>query len=61
VSRPTGRSTRRRSGHSDGDNIDPGRLQARTVDLTQPGTYVLLCNLPNHFKSGMYATITVTS
>ena len=45
---------------SDGDNIDPGRLQARTVDLTQPGTYVLLCNLPNHFKSGMYATITVS-
>lgn len=45
---------------SDGDNIDPGKIQARTVDLTEPGTYVLLCNLPGHFANGMYATITVS-
>ena len=44
---------------SDGDNIDPGKIQARTVDLTQPGTSVFLCNLPGHFAKGMYATITV--
>jgi len=44
---------------SDGDNIDPGKIQARTVDLTQPGTYVFLCNLPGHFSNGMFATITV--
>lgn len=45
---------------SDGDNIDPGKIQSRTVDLTQPGTYVLLCNLPGHFANGMFATITVS-
>lgn len=45
---------------SDGDNIDPGKLQARTVDLTQPGHYVLICNLPGHFQAGMYATINVS-
>jgi uncharacterized cupredoxin-like copper-binding protein len=45
---------------SDGDNIDPGKTQSRTVDLSQPGTYTLVCNLPGHFKAGMYTTITVT-
>jgi uncharacterized cupredoxin-like copper-binding protein len=44
---------------SDGDNIDPGKSQARTVDFTQPGTYVLVCNLPGHFKQGMYSVVTV--
>ncbi len=44
---------------SDGDNIDPGGLQARTIDLTQPGTYVFVCNLPGHYASGMYTTVTV--
>ena len=44
---------------SDGDNIDPGKTQSRTVDLSQPGTYALVCNLPGHFKAGMYTTITV--
>src|SRR5262249_11907412 len=29
---------------SDGDNIDPGKTQSRTVDLSQPGTYALVCN-----------------
>jgi uncharacterized cupredoxin-like copper-binding protein len=44
---------------SDGDNIDPGGSQDRVVDLTQPGSYVFLCNLPDHFKAGMYAIVTV--
>jgi uncharacterized cupredoxin-like copper-binding protein len=44
---------------SDGDNLDPTRAQVRTIDLSEPGTYVFLCNLPGHFKSGMYATVTV--
>ena len=44
---------------SDGDNIAPGATQTRTVDLSQPGTYVFVCNLPGHFKAGMYQTITV--
>ena len=45
---------------SDGDNLDPGTTQARTVDLTQPGTYYFLCNIPGHFKAGMYSVVTVT-
>jgi hypothetical protein len=45
---------------SDGENIDPGKTQTRTVDLTQPGTYLFVCNIPGHFKAGMYSTVTVT-
>jgi uncharacterized cupredoxin-like copper-binding protein len=45
---------------SDGENIDPGKTQARTVDLTQPGTYLFLCNIPGHFKAGMFRVVTVT-
>ena len=45
---------------SDGDNIDPGRTQTRTVDLTQPGTYLFVCNIPGHFKAGMFSVVTVT-
>ena len=44
---------------SDGDNIAPGGTQKRTVDLSQPGTYVFVCNLPGHFKAGMYQVVTV--
>ncbi len=45
---------------SDGENIDPGKTQARTVDLTQPGTYLFVCNIPGHFKAGMFSVVTVT-
>jgi uncharacterized cupredoxin-like copper-binding protein len=44
---------------SDGENIDPGGSQARSVDLA-PGTYLFLCNIPGHFKQGMFAIVTVT-
>jgi uncharacterized cupredoxin-like copper-binding protein len=44
---------------SDGDNIAPGGTQARSIDLSQPGTYVFVCNLPGHFKAGMSQVITV--
>jgi uncharacterized cupredoxin-like copper-binding protein len=44
---------------SDGDNLDPGTTQTRTVDLNQPGTYLFVCNLPGHFKAGMYQVVTV--
>ena len=44
---------------SDGDNIAPGGTQKRTVDLSQPGTYVFVCNLPGHFKAGMSQVVTV--
>jgi len=45
---------------SDGDNLDPGTTQTRTVDLTQPGTYLFVCNIPGHFKAGMFSVVTVT-
>lgn len=45
---------------SDGDNIDPGSTQTRTADLTQPGSYLFVCNIPGHFKAGMFSPLTVT-
>jgi uncharacterized cupredoxin-like copper-binding protein len=45
---------------SDGDNIDPGKTQDRVVDLSQPGTYVFVCNLPGHYANGMYSTVNVS-
>lgn len=44
---------------SDGDNLDPGKSQARTVDLTKAGKYLFVCNLPGHFKLGMFTTVVV--
>lgn len=44
---------------SDGENLDPGGSQSRSIDLTQPGTYLFVCNLPGHFAAGMHATVTV--
>lgn len=44
---------------TDGDDIHVGKAQLRSVDLRQPGTYVFLCNLPGHYKAGMYTTVTV--
>jgi uncharacterized cupredoxin-like copper-binding protein len=44
---------------SDGENIDPGGTQSRTVDLA-PGTYLFVCNIPGHFKQGMFTVVTVT-
>jgi len=43
---------------SDGDNIDPGGSQARTINLA-PGRYLFVCNIPGHFKAGMFAIVTV--
>jgi uncharacterized cupredoxin-like copper-binding protein len=45
---------------SDGDNIDPNGTQTRSLDLTQPGTYLFVCNVPGHFKAGMFTVVTVT-
>jgi uncharacterized cupredoxin-like copper-binding protein len=44
---------------SDGENLDPGASQSRTIDLTVPGKYLYVCNLPGHFKDGMYVEVTV--
>ena len=44
---------------SDGDNIEPGASQVRAIDLT-PGTYLFVCNIPGHFKAGMFTVVSVT-
>jgi uncharacterized cupredoxin-like copper-binding protein len=38
--------------------LDPGKSGSLTVDL-KPGNYVLYCNIPGHFVSGMWTTIVV--
>ena len=43
---------------SDGDNIDPAGSQTRSIDLA-PGTYLFVCNIPGHFKAGMFTTVIV--
>ena len=43
---------------SDGDNIDPGGSQARSIKLV-PGKYLFVCNIAGHFKQGMFAVVTV--
>jgi len=43
---------------SDGENVDPGGSQSRTVDLAA-GTYLFVCNIPGHFKAGMFTVVTV--
>jgi uncharacterized cupredoxin-like copper-binding protein len=44
---------------SDGENVDPAGTQTRSVDLA-PGTYLFVCNIPGHFKAGMFTVVTVT-
>ena len=39
--------------------LDPGKSGALTVVL-KPGKYVLICNMPGHFDSGMWAEFDVT-
>jgi uncharacterized cupredoxin-like copper-binding protein len=40
------------------EDIQPGESQDFTMEL-QPGNYVLMCNLPDHYKQGMHASFTV--
>ncbi|MDB5540937.1 MAG: hypothetical protein JWQ89_2664 [Devosia sp.] len=39
-------------------DLEPGKSGELTLAL-DPGTYVLFCNMPGHYKAGMWATITV--
>ena len=39
--------------------LDPGKTGTLTVPL-KPGKYVLICNVPGHFDSGMWADFDVT-
>jgi len=38
--------------------LDPGQSGSLTLDL-KPGKYVLFCNVPGHYMSGMWAELTV--
>jgi len=38
--------------------LDPGASGSLTLDL-KPGLYLLYCNVPGHFASGMWTTVTV--
>jgi uncharacterized cupredoxin-like copper-binding protein len=40
-------------------DLEPGNSGILTLDL-KPGKYLLFCNLPGHFASGMYQVLTVT-
>lgn len=42
-----------------GEGILPSGSGWVTLDL-QPGRYELLCNLPGHYRAGMYTELTVT-
>jgi uncharacterized cupredoxin-like copper-binding protein len=41
------------------EDIQPGTTKSITVVLT-PGRYVVVCNLPGHYKAGMHAVLTVS-
>ena len=41
------------------EDIVPGATATLTVDLTA-GTYLVVCNLPEHYELGMWAYLTVT-
>lgn len=41
-----------------GDNIAPNTSRVFHTALV-PGTYVMVCNLPGHYRAGMHATLTV--
>ena len=43
---------------SDGENIDSGGTQTRTVNLA-PGKYLFVCNIAGHFRQGMFTAVTV--
>lgn len=46
-------------GTGEGAGIPPGGTSWLTLELA-PGRYELICNEPGHYRSGMYAVLTVT-
>jgi len=40
-------------------DLAPGKSGSLTLTLT-PGSYLLICNQPNHYKAGMWTRLTVT-
>jgi uncharacterized cupredoxin-like copper-binding protein len=42
-----------------GSSLSPGETRLLSVSL-DPGHYILVCNLPGHFNSGMHVDLTVS-
>jgi uncharacterized cupredoxin-like copper-binding protein len=42
-------------------NVDPGKSRKWTVEISEPGSYELYCEIPGHKQLGMVATLEVTS
>jgi len=42
-----------------GDALGPGKTKSFPTDDLTPGHYVAVCNLPGHYKAGMYLDVTV--
>jgi uncharacterized cupredoxin-like copper-binding protein len=40
------------------EDVGPSETKSGTFKLT-PGKYVMICNLPSHYRQGMYGTLTV--
>lgn len=40
-------------------DLEPGKSGSMTLDL-EAGRYLLFCNMPGHYKAGMYHVLTVT-
>jgi uncharacterized cupredoxin-like copper-binding protein len=40
------------------EDVGPGETKSAALKLT-PGKYVMICNLPGHYKQGMYGSLTV--
>ncbi|MEP7368022.1 MAG: sulfocyanin-like copper-binding protein [Dermatophilaceae bacterium] len=47
------------NGKDAGEGVAPGASSWTTVTL-RPGQYELVCNLPGHYRAGMYTRLTVT-
>jgi uncharacterized cupredoxin-like copper-binding protein len=39
-------------------DVEPGQTGVVNADL-EPGSYVMICNLPGHYAGGMYGSLTV--
>ena len=46
------------SGPGEIPDVEPGETGKTTLDL-KPGKYAMICNVPGHYKAGMYGLVTV--
>jgi len=43
-----------------GSSLEPGETRVVFADLTSPGHYAMVCNLPQHYHLGMHADLSVS-